>query len=322
MPAETRQPNAHQALRSRVRDLMSGFGFCEAITYSFIGADACDRLRLPGDDIRRRVVAIENPLSEDQAVMRPSLIPGLLESMGRNTAQQIKSMRLFEIGKVFIGADGEALPRETETLSALWSGLRGEASWLAPETAVDFFDLKGALEGLLAALGVSGMSFAAVADNECTCTRPGRSARVLCGGRPIGLLGEVHPEVLRAYGLKQSAYVFELDLDTLAGSMTPRAYCPVPRYPAVTRDMTLIVDAGLESGRLLEHIRALKEPLLESVSIFDVFSGAPIDPGKKSVSLRLTYRSPEKTLAESEVGQHHQSITKRLITQYNADLPG
>jgi phenylalanyl-tRNA synthetase beta chain len=255
--------------------------------------------------------------------MRTSLIPGMLETMGRNNAQQIKTLRMFEIGRIYLGRGPDRLPQEMEVLAGLWTGARTEAAWLSKEESVDFYDVKGAVESLFAALKIDDPFFTAPAEGHCTYMRPGHSAEVRLQGRPVGFVGEVHPAVRKAYELRQTAFVFDLDLEFL-GERIPEsvAYRPVPKFPAVPRDMTLIIDKGLEAGGLLEHIRRMAEPLVESVSLFDVFTQPPIPPGKKSVSIRVTYRSGEKTLEESEVGRVHHSITERLVTAYGADLPG
>jgi phenylalanyl-tRNA synthetase beta chain len=323
MPAETREPNPRVSVRARVRDLMAGFGFREAINYSFVHAESADRLNLSGDDRRRNVVVIQNPLSEEQSVMRTSLVPGLLETMGRNTAQQIKSLRLFEVGKVFVNRGTDDLPEETEMLAGLWTGARSEAGWLEKETSADFYDMKGAVESLLIALDVTGAGFTLLRQEDCSFTRPGHTAEVRVDGQVLGLVGEVHPKVLKAYNLKQTAFIFDLDLDLLRGRIPDSVpYRPVPKYPAVPRDITLIIERQIEAGGVVERIWRMEEPLVESLMLFDVFEGDPIPAGKKSVSIRVTYRSSTKTLEEGEVGQVHQSITQRLISAYNADLPG
>jgi len=323
LPAEARQADPRLSLRGRLRDLMAGFGFNEAINYSFIHPDSADRLRLAVQDERRRTVAIRNPISEDQAVMRTSLVPGLLETMGRNAAQQVKNLRLFEIGKVFIAREPDQLPEEREMIAALWTGSRTEAAWLSKEIAVDFYDIKGVIEGLMGALNICDATYTALPDGGCTFTRPGHSAEVRIAGHAVGVVGEIHRQVLNNYDLRQTIFTFDLDLERLQKHATEvPSYRPVAKYPAVYRDITLIVDKQLEAGRVLERIRRLQEPLVEQVALFDVFQGSPIPVDKKSVSVRVTYRSDSRTLEEVEVGRIHQSITQRLIDAFDADLPG
>ncbi|MCP4690890.1 MAG: phenylalanine--tRNA ligase subunit beta, partial [Desulfobacterales bacterium] len=224
------EPSGMLTARNRIKALMAGFGFFEAINYSFIHAEFADRLALSPDDPRREVVALLNPLSEDQSVMRTSTIPGLLESMGRNTARGVKNLKLFEIGNIFMARGKEELPQEIEMLAGLMTGDRAERSWSAKPTPADFYDLKGVVEALLKSLNIDDARFSAISGKtDARYTRPGHAARIEIETSPgerraIGLLGEVHPRVLENFGLKQTAFIFEIDLNKL-----------VPRIPDVKR---------------------------------------------------------------------------------------
>ena len=322
VPISEEPPPPRLGLRQRVKETLTGFGFSEVITYSFIHADACDRLRLAPDDRRRRTVALLNPLTEEQAVMRPSLVPGLLETLRTNLSRQVRNLRIFEVGKAYIASGGE-LPEEPEIIAGLWSGARHAASWHGKEMPVDFYDLKGAVEGLLAALKLADIRFTRAAHESCRTTRPGHTAVVMAAGQEIGRIGEVHPAVLSAFDLKQTAYVFELDAASIEGLVSQaRCRLRIPKFPAIVRDITLVVAAKVEAQRLLDTVSAMNLELLESAHLFDVFTGDPIASGKKSLSLRLTYRSPEKTLEDEEIGGLHQSVTERLIAEFHAALPG
>ncbi len=322
VPVSEQPPPPRLGLRHRVKEILTGFGFSEVVTYSFIPADSCDRLRLAPDDRRRRTVALLNPLTEDQAVMRPSLIPGLLATLRTNLAQQVRNLMIFEIGKTYIATGGE-LPEEPEVIAGLWAGSRQAASWHGKETPVDFYDVKGAVEGLLAALKLADVRFTRAADESCRYTRPGHTALIMAGGGEIGRIGEVHPAVQGAYDLKQTAYVFELDAACIEGlASQTRGPLQLPKFPAIVRDITLVVAADVEAQRLLDTVAAMNLALLESAHLFDVFSGGPIASGKKSLSLRLTYRSPDKTLEDEEINGLHHSVTERLIAEFRATLPG
>ncbi len=309
--------------RQRIADILVGFGFNEVVTYSFIGRHSCDFLRLPAEDMRRNQVEILNPLTEDQAVLRTSLVPGLLESMQRSFSKQVKTVKLFEIGRIFLGQNEGRLPHEEEYLGGLWGGLRQDPpSWHAKEVVCDFYDLKGVLEGLLDALGIPSVSFSRVSRNECHYTRYGYSAEICCQGEQIGIIGEVHPEVLKNYDLRQGAYIFELNLNRLLTYLPKRSKThPLPRYPYTTRDITLIVDEKIEAAEIIAAIQKFDEPLVESVYIFDVFSGKPIPLEKKSISIRITYRSAEKTLVDEDVNQTHKDLTQNLLEGFKASLP-
>ncbi|MGD9018341.1 MAG: phenylalanine--tRNA ligase subunit beta, partial [Desulfobacterales bacterium] len=309
-------------LRSQLRAWMTGVGFTEAITYSFISESACDHLALPPDDERRRVVRILNPISEDQSVMRSSLVPGLLETLATNLAQQTRNLRVFEVGMIFLAAPQDAQPSEREMLTALWSGSRARDGWWGPAESCDFFDIKGVLESLLTGLKVGASTFSAVNADSAPFLKPGHGAGVAVGGRPVGIVGEVHPDVLAAYDIKQPAFVFDLHLAAL-GDCLPDAIQarPIPRFPGTTRDMTLIVDRSIAAVEAMNGIDRVKEPLVESVELFDVFEGSPIPEGKKSLSIRVAYRSQDETLEDSVVNGLHQRLTQGLIDKLNASLP-
>jgi phenylalanyl-tRNA synthetase beta chain len=323
MPVGKRPPAGRLELRQRIKTVLTGFGFTEVINYSFVHGLSCDRLMLPADDPRRRTVAVLNPLAEDQSVMRSSLIPGLLENLRFNLAQQTRRLKIFEIGKVFLQRPGADLPDEPEIIAGLWSGPRHPLSWYAKDTPCDFYDLKGAIEGLLGALKLQAVEVTQAPDAPCSYTRPGHSGRIRAGGREIGLIGELHPKVRAAFDLKQTAFLFELDAGTLETLLSETRYrMRIPKFPAVARDITLIVDRSLEAREVLSAISAMNLELLEGVQLFDVFAGEPIPAGNCSLSFRLTYRSPEKTLEDEEVNRLHQSVTERLLAAFHATLPG
>jgi phenylalanyl-tRNA synthetase beta chain len=322
IPAVERVAGKLWIQRQHIRENLSGMGFNEAITYSFIPKDSCDRIGLAPDDPRRQVVEILNPLSEDQAVLRSSLIPGLLESMQRNLAHQARTLKLFEVGKIFISNGSDRLPDETEMLAGLWTGDRTPSGWFGKPAACDFYDLKGALESLFRALHLPAAVFKSLPASRCTYTRSGVSAAISYGGRDTGILGEVSAKVRSAYSLKQPAFVFEIDLHLLTELIPDGIFArPLPKYPATARDATLIVDDDIEAQALIEQLQAMDQPLVEDVMIFDVFKGAPVPEHRKSISLRVTYRSERETLEDETVNQVHKDITSRLVARFNADLP-
>ena len=322
LPAKAGKPVKLLDARSRIMHLMTGFGFFETINYSFINRLSCDRLNLPSSDYRRNTVNILNPLTEDQAVMRTSLVPGLLETVYRNISKQQKNLKLFEIGKIYIKKGKDNLPEETEMLAGLWTGARLDASWYAKETFCDFFDIKGVVEGLLKGLNIDSIRFSGLADDLCIYTKPGYTAQIFLDKEILGLVGDLHPHVLRNFDLKQAVYLFELNIDSLIKILPEtRQSKPIPKFPAVPRDITIIVNQNTESGAIIECVQNIREQLVESMHLFDVFTGDPIPPGKKSVSIRVTYRSNKKTLEDEDVGNIHKAITDRLIKEFDAGLP-
>jgi phenylalanyl-tRNA synthetase beta chain len=322
IPAEGRMSDGYLGLRNRIKMLMNGFGFTEAITYSFASEASGDHLRLREDDSRRSFIHILNPLTEDQTVMRTSLLPGLIEAAAYNIARQVKNLKLFEIGKTFIRSDQQDLPLEPEILTALWTGSQREASWHGREVPCDFYDMKGAVEGLVRALKIDKIQFSKMPADACDYTRPGYTAQILADGLQVGLVGELHPQVRKHFDLKQPAFIFELELDKVAALIPPSTGSKsIPRFPAIYRDITIIVDRRMETQTVLDAVEDIGEKLVEQLNLFDVFEGDPIAIGKKSVSFRITYRSSIKTLEDDDVNDLHRAITDKLLQSFDATLP-
>jgi phenylalanyl-tRNA synthetase beta chain len=303
---------------------MVGFGFSEAVNYSFTSAESADRLNLDGNDARRSVERLLNPISEEMAVMRSTLLPGLFENMRRNHAQQVETLRLFEVGNTFIAKGHGVQPREVECLASVLTGSRVVSSWHAKAVEVDFFDIKGVVEGLLSDLGIKGVRFLRASRQDQPYLKAGNGACIEANGRSLGVVGEVDPDVLKNFGLKQTAFVFELDLEGLLAS-TPAAIVstPLPKFPSISRDITLIVDGDLAAADIMDEAAAFvqKETLVEDAFLFDVYEGKPLVEGKRSISLRVVYRSWEKTLKEKKIKGLHERISKHLIETFKADLP-
>lgn len=323
IPADARKASKQIDSRNRIKHLMAGLGFTEVINYSFISKLSCDRLELRSDDPKRRAIEILNPLSEDQSVMRTSLIPGLLETMRHNLTMQNRNLKLFEIGNVFFSTqEADSQPVEVELLAGLWTGIRNDALWFSKEIHCDFYDLKGVIEELLRSLRVDNPSFGGLQPEFCSYTKFGFTAEIFLANQAIGLVGELHPNVLRNYDLKQTAYVFELNLNQLIKDIPDtKSARPIPRFPATARDITLIVDKNVEAFKILKSVEALNEDLVENLQLFDVFEGYPIPSGKKSISFRISYRSFHETLDDDTVNRIHQNIAERLLKEFDAILP-
>ena len=322
MPTDGRQRNRRLHLRNRIKLLMIGFGFSEAINYSFDDVKSCDHLGFGKKDPRRNMVDILNPLNEEQSAMRTSLIPGLLRTVQGNISQQIKNLKLFEVGKTFISSGRENLPDEKEMIAILWTGTRSDPAWHSKETPCDFFDIKGVIESLFKGLNFEGALFTDMPDNGCDYTRLGETAKILYNNELIGMVGMVAPSILQNFGLKQSVYIAEINIDSLFPFLSViKQSKPIPKYPAVYRDFTIIIDKEIASGKIMACVEDAREELVESTFLFDVFEGNPIPEGKKSISFRITYRSSSRTLADEEVNQVHQKISGRLLKSFDATLP-
>ncbi|MGD8513728.1 MAG: phenylalanine--tRNA ligase subunit beta, partial [Deltaproteobacteria bacterium] len=312
-------------VRTELRQVFAGCGFSEVVSYSFIAQEACDRLQLARDDPRRHMVSILNPLTEDQAVMRTSLIPGLLAIMYRNSTQQNKDLRIFEIGKIFLSppkTKGDELPEEVQMISGLWTGARHDRTWHVKEEKVDFYDIKGVVESVCAVLSIQALRFAPLNGGASPYLRRGHAAKVYAGDEVLGEAGELTPEVLKNFELKHPAFCFDLNFDRLVHCMREEKHARlVSRFPATTRDMALIVDNPVEAQGVLDFIDALGQALITGVDIFDVYEGPPVPQGKKSIALRLTYQSFERSLTDSEVNSIHETMTDKVLENFNAQLP-
>jgi len=303
-------------LLDRVRDVLVAHGLLECMTYSFQSAATADRLRWPADDPRRQAIALRNPLSEEYAVMRTSLLGGLLETAARNRSRGARGIHLFEIGTVYHpkALPVTELPHERRKVGILMMGPLPQEQWGARVGEAGFYHLKGAVERLLSALGLTG-TFSAGADPSL---HPGRQAVVTVGGQAAGVLGEVHPLVAAAYDLGEARVQFaELDVAVLAAAAREDIrYRPLPRYPAVERDMALLVPKDLAADRVTECIRRAAGPLLEELVLFDVYEGPQVAAGHRSLAYALTLRAPDRTLTDGEAN----AVVDRIETALAQEL--
>jgi phenylalanyl-tRNA synthetase beta chain len=324
VPAKGRVLAPVLLLREKIRQVLPGFSFYEAINYNFIHGESCDRLNLSDTDPRRSVETILNPISDQMSVLRTSLVPGLLEAMKRNNSQQSDSIKIFEIGKVFFATQKGKLPEEREMVAGLITGNRTEQSWFSKKTGVDFYDLKGVVEGLLRSLMISDALFLKIEADVCPYFEQGVGAIVKIADKVVGSLGKIDGQVLKNFGLKQDAYVFDLDLAWLLGLMPESILAnPLPKFPSLSRDMTFILDKEVEVGAILGQMKifAERQSLVENYFLFDVFEGQPLEEGKKSLSFRVVYRSSSKTLTEKNIKKVHTHMSASILDKFEADLP-
>lgn len=324
VPAKGKLLDPKVMLREKIRLIMIGFSFFEAINYNFINENSCDRLNLLDNDKRRRVETILNPISDQMSVLRSSLIPGLLETMKRNISQQTDTLKLFEIGKIFFATQKGSLPEEKEMLAGLITGNRTDSSWHSKTSKLDFFDLKGVAEALFKSLMIKNIVFEKIEENTCPYYKDGYATLIKSGDMVIGTLGKIDEVVLKNYGLKQDVFVFDFDFIAVQ-ALLPKSVTAVtlPKFPSIARDITIIVDKAVTVGAILKQIEMSfkKEALIEQIFLFDVFEGQPLSEDKKSLSFRVVYRSANKTLKEKNIKKLHINISKTILDQFNADLP-
>jgi phenylalanyl-tRNA synthetase beta chain len=306
-----------QRLRRLTESLLRGRGLSEVITYSFIAPEWIERLRLPDRDRRRRALHIANPLSEDQSVMRTTLVCGLLETARYNLDRDLTELRLFECGRVFFSNGHERLPDELEQLGVLLAGTYEPATWRSPDRRADFYAAKGLLVGLLEALRVDWR----LADGGPSFLHPGRAAEVLIGGHEAGWIGEIHPLVARSWGLGQPAAAFELELGiVLEAADDVPVYEDLITYPAVYQDIAVVVDEAVEAQTIVDTVRGAGGAELRSVRVFDLYRGEQVGEGRKSVALRLEFRAADRTLTDEEVGARRDAIRTALAREIDGSL--
>ena len=282
-------------------------GYDEIITYSFISPTYYDKIRWASDDPRRQSFKILNPLGEDTSIMRTTVLPSMLEILTRNYNFRNKSAKLYELGRVYFKrADGLADEPKVLTLGAYGDGM-------------DFFTLKGAVEAVLKQLRIENVRF--LADSENPSYHPGRCAKVFSGDRLLGVLGQIHPHVADNYGVDAELYAAELRFDALYESKGSQPlYQPLPKFPAVTRDIAVVCDASVTVGELEDAIRKGAKGLLKDAALFDIYTGTGIAPGKKSVAFNLTLRADDRSLTAEEADADVKSILTALEQECGAVL--
>lgn len=307
-----------QSFRTLVADALAGAGFNEVITYSFTNARVFDLMNLPADSPLRDAVSIQNPLSEENAVMRTMMLPGLLELLSRNYNRRIQDGAVFELSKVFWPVDSQAQPEERLFLAAVAMG-RTPGNWSAPGKQLDFYYLKGVLEHLCAVLGTDAITY--VQESSNPSFHPSRTARLEVKGSKIGLIGELHPAVLENYELPEGVVAFEIDFEQLyAVAGKPKVYNPLPKFPGVERDLAVVLKRDNKAGDILEAIRATGGGLLQSVSLFDIYHGEQVPAGYQSMAFKLKFQAPDRTLTDAEVSQITDAIAAALADRFKAQL--
>lgn len=286
-----------QTLRRVARRAMLGAGLSEAQTLSLLSPAFADRIGLPPDHAWRSVLRITNPLSEDESIMRPSLVPGLMLAARHNIARRIPSVALFEIGVAFTPS-GDVLPEESLQLAWILSG-ESPDGWHAPSRPLDFYDAKGVAETLAEVLGIRDATFAPA--EPVAPFHPARLAAISTGGRQMGVVGELNPRVLDELDLPPRTAAGVVDLGLLLASAQTAVDLPLPRFPSVSRDVALIVPDEVTAGEVAGIVAAAAGPLLAAVAPFDVYRGTQVGEGRRSIAFALQFRDPERTLTDDEV---------------------
>ncbi len=283
-------------------------GYNEIITYSFVSPSGLDLIRVAENSPLRRCLKIQNPLGEDTSVMRTTVLPSMLDILSRNNAYHNRAAKLYEIGKVYLPVDGQVLPEEPKML-VLGSYGAGES----------FFTLKGELEAVFAALRTNKAEYAARSDHPTF--HPGRCAAVSIDGEMLGYLGQIHPIVARNYGLDGEVYCAEVNFTRLLTHLRPAAtYTALPKYPAVTRDLSVVCDESLTVAQAEQAITAAAGKLLRDIRLFDIYRGSNLPSGKKSMAFSLELRADDRTLTDADTEPVITKVLAALETQCGATL--
>ena len=295
-------------LETKAGILCRAMGYSEIITYSFVSPTVFDQIRLPADSVLRNAMKIQNPLGEDTSIMRTVALPSMLEILSRNNAYHNKAAKLYEVAKVYLPQAGEKLPQEPKMLML---GTYGSG-----ET---FFTLKGELEGIFRALRMKKTEYTAEKNNPSY--HPGRCARITVDGEEIGVMGQVHPLVAKNYGIDAEVYCAELNFTKMLSLMLPDpTYVPLPKYPAVSRDLALVCDEEVTVAQAEKIIADAAGKLLRDVKLFDIYRGVGVPAGKKSMAFSLELRADDRTLTDADSEAVTNKILTALAEKLNATL--
>jgi len=301
------------------RGAMAGQGFDEVVNYSFVSV-----AELAAFSAEAGAIAVANPLSVEQSVMRTTLFPSLVQNVRRASRHQIAGVRFYEWARSYrpdsAGGQGVTpVARETlELAGVVWGGRHGARSWTEKDAEADYFDAKAAVEAIFRALHVSGVTSESF---ESPWYHP-RSATVLRRGNVVlGTLGELHPGVRKALEAPDGVVLFQLDVEKLisVAALLPQAK-PLSRFPVVLRDLAVVVPVEMQSESVRQVIVEIGQPLVEDALVFDVYAGHQVGPGRKNLAFALRYRSPERTLTDAEVSEAHEKIVAEVTRRLGGSL--
>jgi phenylalanyl-tRNA synthetase beta chain len=314
----------YQPTEPRKKDLrktLANLGFNEAISYSFIDARSDEKFglipNLVGENLDEKFVTLEDSIIEGATRMRPTLLSGLLDAVRTNFNHQKRDVKLFEIGKVFSASQKENdLPNERELLSLVLTGSEILQNKAMPLRQLDFYDAKGALESAIDAAKLPSLDFQAI---DAKHLRKGQSAEILLGNKSVGTIGRLNDEIALAYKFRQPVFVAEVDLQTLLESKEQTiVYRPLPVYPSIVRDVSLLVKRNLSFAEIKKAIAEQGFELCRKIEFVDVYQGQGVAEDERSITVRLEYRSDERTLLDEEVDSIHTQILQNLETNLDA----
>lgn len=316
----------HQSERQdfidKIRQILTSLGMCEELSFGFTNPETLDKLQVPGDSYLRNAIPIMNPLTDEFPLVRTTLLGGILENASRNFSRKNEAVRLFEVAPVFIpkSLPITELPREIWKLTGILFGRRDRVAWNSSKDELDFFDAKGIVEELLSQLSISNYQ---VERGDHFALHPGRTAFFKKGREIIATVGEVHPNVLKSFGISKRAFIFEMDIEILRKYIGKNfKYESLPRFPGIVRDIAMLVDENIPALEIEQIISKNGGKFFQEVTLFDLYQGKQISEGKKSLAFTIKFQSPEKTLTDEEVDESFQNILAAVEKKFNAELRG
>ena len=301
--------------RRAARRVLACLGYNEAVSFSFVNAEADARVSEVAESAR---LQLQNPIDETAGHMRTTLLGGLLKALEHNLNHGSRNVRLFEIGKCFLGV-GDERPTEIERLALVCTGARNEADWQAASARTDFFDVKGAVESVIESLGLPPLQFSSA--ETIPYLHPGRAALLSLGDQLIGQVGQLHPRVAAEYKFKQPVFIAELNLGALLNADRVEVrYQPLPKFPTASRDLALLIDTSVPLATIEQTVNGLAISELVGFKLFDLYAGKELPAGKHSIALSLRYRAADRTLTDEEVAAMHDRIVQKLKQEFSAEV--
>ncbi|MBR0284775.1 MAG: phenylalanine--tRNA ligase subunit beta, partial [Selenomonadaceae bacterium] len=309
-----------QNFTDKIKSVLTGLGMNEELSFSFTHPSMFDKLQIPADSPLRQAVPIMNPLTDEYPLVRTTLLSSIFENTVRNFSRKNEDIRLFEVAPVFYP---KALPiaeqpREVLKLAGLIMGRRNALGWNQGKEEVDFYDMKGIVEELLAQLSIANYTVEA---GEHHAMHPGKTALFKKGREVIAAVGEVHPAVAAAFGIPKKMFIFEMDIKTLMKYTAKGFHCELlPKYPAISRDLAMLVDTDVAAGEIEQAIVKNGGKFLREVTLFDVYTGKQIAEGKKSLAFAIKFQSGDRTLTDEEADASFRNILSAVESKFHAEL--
>lgn len=320
-PLHAGSQDGEKSLLDKTREFMTGFGFCETLSFSFSHPVYFDHLRLPENSPLRRAIPILNPITDEFPILRTTLVAGLLDTVARNLTRRNEDLKLYEVGSTHHARTLPLTdhPEELYRLCGAMVGRRDGKEWCHPRELVDFYDVKGIVESILGALGFMGWE---VRPSGEAWLHPGKQADFVVGGITVATAGLLHPSVQEAFGIAKPVHIFKVNLSECAVIEKPKDPLAValPRYPAVSRDLAVVLPDSATAAEVMKEVRLAGGPLLAESHLFDVYTGERLGAGSRSLAFSLVYRSPDRTLTDPEVEGPFRDLIRHLETKFGAKL--